>query len=99
MPAGIARVVGMRKAHRKGAKAIARTPAPLAYELIERVVERGRIDRLPERLLSVSRKSNDRFCPRSGVVGITREVPPHDRTGFLAELPREGAVHANKALL
>ena len=98
MPAGIAGIVGMRKAHRKGAKAAARTPAPTADELIECGMKRRRVDRLPERLLSISRETNDRFGPGCGIIGIAGKVTPHDRAALVGEISREGIVDADKTI-
>src|SRR5262249_10462226 len=99
MPAGIAGIVGMRKAHRKSAKAAAWMPAPVADKLVKRGVERRRIDRLPEWLLSILQKSNDRSGPGCGIIGIARQVAPHDRAALVGEVPRKGIVDADKAVL
>ena len=73
-PAGIARIVGMRKPHREDAKTVARKPTPFADDLIERGMENRRIDGFPERLLSISRQSNDWFGPGRWVIGIARQI-------------------------
>jgi hypothetical protein len=63
MPASITWIVRMRKTHGEGAKTIARAPAPLADQMIERGMENGRIDSILEWLLPVSRSPvRDLFC-------------------------------------
>jgi hypothetical protein len=99
MPASITWIVRMRKTHGEGAKTIARAPAPLADQMIERGMENGRIDSILEWLLPVSRKSNDRLGSGCGVIGITRQVPPHDGAAFIGEVKGEGAVDPDKTLL
>jgi hypothetical protein len=89
----------MREAHREGAKTVTRTPTPFADDLIERGMESRRIDCFPGWLLSVPRKSNDRFGPSCRVVGITGEVPPHNLAGFVGELPGKGTINSNKTIL
>src|SRR6185312_16920069 len=99
MPAGITGIAGMRKAHRKGAKAGARTPAPAADELVEGGIERRRIDRLPKWLLAVLQKPDDGSGPGCGIIGIARKVAPHDRAALVGEVPRKGIIDADKAVL
>src|SRR4030081_3335271 len=89
----------MREAHREGAKAVTRTPTPLADHLIERGMESRGIDCFPEWLLSVPRKSNDGFGPSCRVAGGTREFPPHNLAALVGKLPGKGPFNPDKAVL
>jgi len=81
MPAGITGIAGMRKAHRKGAKAGARTPAPAADELVEGGIERRRIDRLPKWLLAYSRSR------MTGLVQVAGSSGSHGRSRHMIARP------------
>jgi hypothetical protein len=62
-------------------------------------MENGRIDGLPERLLSVARKPDDWFGPGRRIIGIARQIAPHDLTGLVGKLTPKGPVDPDKAVL
>src|SRR6188474_862901 len=85
VPAGVAGVVRMREAHRKGSKAVTRQPTAFAGELIEGGVENGSVRRLSKWPASIPRQPDDRPCPCRRLVRIAREVPPHDGAAVLRQ--------------
>ena len=99
MPAGVAGIIGMWKAHRKGAKVVARMPATVADKLVERCVEHRRIHRFAKRFLTVIAEPDDRPRPGLPVDGIASRVAPEDGAAFLGKLAREGLVQPDEAVL
>jgi hypothetical protein len=98
MPAGVAGVIRVGKTYWEGPKTVTRTPTALADQLIEGGVQNGRVRRFPERFLSIARQPDHRSGPCRRVVGIERDIAPHDRAPLFGKFPWEGPVNPNKSI-
>ena len=99
MPAGVAGIVGVWEAHRKGAEVGARMPTTAPDKLVEGRVEHRRIHRFAKRFFIVIAEPDDRPRPGFPVDGIASRVAPEDGAAFLGKLAREGVVQPDKTVL
>jgi hypothetical protein len=99
VPAGIAGIVRMRKAHRESPEILSRTPAPAADELIKGSVQNRRVGGEPEGLVSVAAEPDHRSRPGRGIVAIAGQVAPQDGAALASEFLGKGLVDPNEAVL
>jgi hypothetical protein len=89
VPAGVAGVVRVREPDRERAKAVAREPASGPDQLVERLVQRGRVDGGAEQVAAVPVQPDDGLRPGRRVTGVSAGLPPQERPAFIGERPRE----------
>lgn len=99
VPAGITRVVGMRKAYRKAPDTAAWAPAFPSDELVERRMEDRRIDGHSERSAAMTGNPNHRPRPGCWIVWITTSLAPEQSTAFLSHVSWKSSVDTNETIL
>ena len=98
VPAVVAGIIRMRETHREAPQAIARYPTPLSNKQIESRMEYGRVRCLLKWSPSIAGQPDDGFCPCCRIMGIERDIPPHDGAGLLGQVPGKGAVDTDEPI-
>ena len=79
----------MREPDRERAEPRTRDPPAGPDKLVERLVQRGRVDGSVEQVAPVPVKPDDRLRPGSRVIGVKAGLPPQETPALIGESPRE----------